>query len=334
MKPGGSKEGTDGPLQPYLMPIELANSSLDAAGMKLSLAMPAQVRGDPARQRRAAAGAERRLPRRPAAGFRLCQAVDHRRGGGGGRGGGIAPADITGAQLVFVGHGYVINKTNTNPYQGIDVRGKVMIVAGQPAEMVQAMQAQQAAAAAARAGGAGAPAAGARGGGRGGPTNPLGVEGTDFTSPQNYAAKNGALGIIMVPTFQQLSAMTTPAAGGGRGAGLNGPSFQVVKFQAAQQAAVPSITAGLELTNALFQGEKLTAAQVFEGATANARIESFELNSEKKLNLRIAVNTLKGHTENVVGIIEGSDPVLKNEYVVFSAHLDHVGGLSPAAAVG
>jgi peptidase M28-like protein len=28
---------------------------------------------------------------------------------------------------------------------------------------------------------------------------------------------------------------------------------------------------------------------------------------------------------DVVGIVEGSDPVLKNEYVVFSAHMDHVG---------
>jgi hypothetical protein len=28
---------------------------------------------------------------------------------------------------------------------------------------------------------------------------------------------------------------------------------------------------------------------------------------------------------NVVGILEGSDPVLKNEYVVYSAHMDHVG---------
>jgi Zn-dependent M28 family amino/carboxypeptidase len=28
---------------------------------------------------------------------------------------------------------------------------------------------------------------------------------------------------------------------------------------------------------------------------------------------------------NVVGILEGSDPVLKNEYLVYSAHMDHVG---------
>ncbi len=28
---------------------------------------------------------------------------------------------------------------------------------------------------------------------------------------------------------------------------------------------------------------------------------------------------------NAIGMIEGSDPVLKREYVVYSAHLDHVG---------
>jgi hypothetical protein len=32
---------------------------------------------------------------------------------------------------------------------------------------------------------------------------------------------------------------------------------------------------------------------------------------------------------NVVGILEGSDPVLKSEYVLFSAHMDHVGVGSP-----
>ncbi len=83
--------------------------------------------------------------------------------------------------------------------------------------------------------------------------NPLGIENTDFVTPQGYAAKNGALGIIMVPSFQQLSTMANPNAGGGRGPGLNGPSYQVVKFQAARPASVPTITAGLESTNALFQ---------------------------------------------------------------------------------
>ncbi len=56
------------------------------------------------------------------------------------------------------------------------------------------------------------------------------------------------------------------AAGGGRGAALNGPNYQVVKFH--QDAACPSVpvmTAGLELTNDLFQGEKENGSQVFYG---------------------------------------------------------------------
>src|SRR5262249_47040805 len=28
---------------------------------------------------------------------------------------------------------------------------------------------------------------------------------------------------------------------------------------------------------------------------------------------------------NVIGVLEGSDPVLRNEYVFFTAHMDHVG---------
>ena len=34
---------------------------------------------------------------------------------------------------------------------------------------------------------------------------------------------------------------------------------------------------------------------------------------------------------NTVGILEGTDPSLKNEYVVFSAHMDHI-GITPGPA--
>src|SRR4029453_3871628 len=32
---------------------------------------------------------------------------------------------------------------------------------------------------------------------------------------------------------------------------------------------------------------------------------------------------------NVVGLLEGSDPKLKNEYIVYTAHLDHLGISAP-----
>ncbi|MDP2956308.1 MAG: M20/M25/M40 family metallo-hydrolase [Longimicrobiales bacterium] len=43
------------------------------------------------------------------------------------------------------------------------------------------------------------------------------------------------------------------------------------------------------------------------------------------LTLTQRVRTGSSSAPNVVGILEGSDPVLKDEYVVFSGHMDHVG---------
>ncbi len=47
----------------------------------------------------------------------------------------------------------------------------------------------------------------------------------------------------------------------------------------------------------------------------------------KKRTVTIHAEVLKTEldTKNVIGIVEGSDPVLKNEYVVFMAHYDHLG---------
>ena len=317
VKPGGSTTGTNGPLQSYLMPIELVSNQLDPTGMKLALTLPAAAagRGGRAGGGGGFGGGVQSGPRS----FEYGREWSAGAGGGGRGGAAVEAADIAGAPMVFVGNGYIINKTRTNPYQTvdaagkatpIDVKGKIMIVAGVPPELAALR-------AAAAAGGRG-------GGGRGAAApNPLGVENTDFTTPQTYAAKNGALGIIMVPTFAQLTTMAAPVAG--RAAGPNGPAYQVVKFQAPRGASVPTITAGAALTTALFQGEKLSGTQVFEGGTANTKLDSFELNPEKKLGVHVDVTTLKGWTENVVGIVEGSDPTLKNEYVVMSGHLDHLG---------
>jgi aminopeptidase YwaD len=46
------------------------------------------------------------------------------------------------------------------------------------------------------------------------------------------------------------------------------------------------------------------------------------------LKVNLAINGLKRHDVpafNVTGILEGSDPVLKKEYIVVSAHYDHIG---------
>lgn len=339
LKPGGSTTGTDGPLQPYLMPIEMVAKQVIPEESKLTLSgVTGGGRGTFAfgggGGQGGPGGGEAAQPRTVTYDYGKEWST------GGGRGAQVNAMDVS-ANVVFAGNGYVINKSNTNPYQGIDVKGKIIVVAGQPAEL-----------AAQQGGGAGRGGRGGNGrGGRGGEAganaqgaaaagaqpaaapgrgaNPLGEACTDYMTPEQYGHKNGAIAVITIPNFQQLSAANA-GPGAGRGAGLNGPNFSVVKFaQGGSCPGVPAITAGLELTNALFQGEKLSGSQIFYGAGNNTKLDSFALSERKKMGIKLAVKSTPGHGENVVGILEGSDPVLKNEYVIMSAHLDHIGLSAP-----
>ncbi len=303
LKPGGSTSGTNGPLQPYLMPFELVTRSVIPEEAKASITAPPPAgRGGVAPP---AAGARGGSAPMRTTDFEYAKDWTVTAGG---RGAPPLKAFDASGNLVFAGNGYVVNKTNANPYQGLDVSGKIIVVAGLPPELA-ALQ-----------------AAGGRGGA--GAQNPLGENCTDYLTPEEYAAKNGALAVVTVASYQQLSAMANP--NGGRGPSLNGPPYQVVKFaQSAACPSAPAISAGVELTNAIFQGEKLSAADAFYGAGENKKLDSFAMNASKTLNLHVPVQSGEGHGENVVGILEGGDPVLKNEYVVISAHLDHIGLSAP-----
>jgi hypothetical protein len=225
--------------------------------------------------------------------------------------------DVT-ANAVFAGNGYVVNKTKVNPFEGLDVKGKIVVVAGLPAE-IKALQAR----------GPGANANGPA-------ANPLGEPCTDFLTPEQAAAQNGALAVIKVESFQQAAAGTGLNGPGGFGGGFgngaaapmvgaepgpNGPSYRVAKFPVNLTCpAVPSVTVGLSMLGSIFQGEKQSAEKIFgeEGTP-------FALSADKKISLHVAVKSFPNHAENVIAMVEGSDPVLKSEYVIFSAHLDHIG---------
>jgi hypothetical protein len=298
LKPMGSTTGTNGPLQPYFQPFELVSRSIVPEDTKLTLTMPAARGGGGGR----GAGA----------GPQSAQLEFGREWTAAAGGRGAAPVhayDVSGS-LVFAGNGYVMTKGGANPYDGLDVKGKIVVVTGPPSD--PALAAQMAA------------GPGRRGGG----ANML-QPCTDYLTPEQAAAKNGAIAVINIANYQQLTAMSNiaGAAGrGGRGAAPNGPAYQVTKFQSAPACpSVPGITAGIAMTNLLFFGEKLNAQQVFYGSGGNTKLDSFALNPEKKVSVHLAVHEEENHAENVIAMLEGSDPVLKNEYVVISAHLDHVG---------
>ena len=197
--------------------------------------------------------------------------------------------DIT-APLVFVGHGVTAPRFQHDDYAGIDVRGKIAVwVSGRPKQF---------------------------------PTE----EGAHYASgltKSRLAARHGAVGIVELQTpdgekrspfarsalfndQQSIDWVTADGRGSREVPGIRGAAF--VSVAAASQ---------------LFTEVDVNAAAVFTADQAGQPLPRLDL----KLSARLAQATRRTNltSANVVGLIEGSDPGLRNEYVVFTAHLDHLG---------
>ena len=64
-------------------------------------------------------------------------------------------------------------------------------------------------------------------------------------------------------------------------------------------------------------------AEILEAASSDKPLPHFAIPA--KLKVHAAVKRSDVVSDNVVAMLPGSDPVLKHEYVVFTAHLDHLG---------
>lgn len=72
----------------------------------------------------------------------------------------------------------------------------------------------------------------------------------------------------------------------------------------------------------LFEGSTVSFEQALASADAG-NAQSFELPG--MLTLSATTGLRRTESANVVGVLPGADPQLKNEYVVLTAHLDHLG---------
>ncbi|HEU5236119.1 MAG TPA: M28 family peptidase [Pyrinomonadaceae bacterium] len=209
------------------------------------------------------------------------------------------PASLTGP-MVFAGNGWVIKSKNLDSYQGVDVKDKIIVVVGS---------------------GQGFPRGFTR-------ADLAGRMGEDWSSPSVYAQAHGAKGVVVISdtqasqNWEQLRQRITQ------------PGRAVVeKFVTqAPAAAVPSILISSKMAIALFAGEKFDAATLVSRAESGEQVPAFDLNTNKTLTINVAVKSERPMTQNVVAVWEGSDPVLKNEYVAMGAHYDHVGICAPGTA--
>jgi hypothetical protein len=192
--------------------------------------------------------------------------------------------------MVYVGHGYVVRKKSIDAYAGVDVKGKIVIAHSGFPEGVSRIDTR----------------------GESGPDT--------WESPATYAARHGALGVILVPDYPTLAGWRTSreAAATARG------TFTVDAFQAGRPAPVPVVTASMPLVAAIFSGESVSASDVAKAAQEHKAHAPVVLGEKKRITLAVGGRIDRLPTQNVVAVYEGSDPALKSEYVALGAHYDHV----------
>jgi Zn-dependent M28 family amino/carboxypeptidase len=84
-----------------------------------------------------------------------------------------------------------------------------------------------------------------------------------------------------------------------------------------------AVTVNAARADAFLAGSGHTIGELLELSNAGKVLPRFAVPSAVRATVTIAAETLT--SDNVVGILPGVDPVLRNEYVVISAHIDHVG---------
>jgi Peptidase family M28 len=83
-----------------------------------------------------------------------------------------------------------------------------------------------------------------------------------------------------------------------------------------------SISLSLDATRKFFEGTAHNADEIFAAAKDG---KSFSFDMPMTAKAVTVTNSTNISSPNVAAVLEGSDPVLKNEYVVYNAHLDHLG---------
>jgi len=206
-------------------------------------------------------------------------------------------ASLTGP-MVFAGNGWVIKSKNLDSYQGVDVKDKIIVVVGQgfPKGITRADLA--------------------------------GRQGEDWSSPSVYGQAHGAKGVLVIGDAQTMQNWEQL-----RQRSLQPARAFVEKFTTQTPAtARPSILMSSKMATALFAGEKFDAETLVSRADTSDPVAAFDLTPAKNVTVTVAVKSERPMTQNVVAVWEGSDPVLKNEYVAMGAHYDHVGICAPGTS--
>ena len=229
---------------------------------------------------------------------------------------------IAGDQIQFVGYGLQIPDKQIDDYANVNPKGKIVIWLGPQGPKTVGPESRRLLGARSRnaiekgAIAVVSPPGGGRGG-RGAPGAAVpGAPGAPAAAPAPDAARGRGQG---APAAQP------PAGRGGAAAQPDNGDFTTV--QRYDQPVTPTLTATDDFFEFLFSGSDVKYAELKDKATGQEALPPFALKGVK-----VTVNVAADYTivrtrlsHNVVGIVPGSDPKLKDTYVAFGAHYDHTG---------
>ncbi|GAA0343035.1 M20/M25/M40 family metallo-hydrolase [Bowmanella denitrificans] len=193
-------------------------------------------------------------------------------------------------KLVFAGYGIVAPELQHNDYANLDVKGKVVVILS------------------------------------GKPTSFPSEEGAHFGSgseKNRHAVANGAIGMITISTplaekvrpYQNLlNYLHMPSV-----SWLQADGQPANQYPQLQNSAYFS----QEAAALLFAGAERSLADIYADLEQNTSPAGFALPTSIHFNKRSEHKTIS--SPNVAAILPGSDAQLKDQYVVYTAHLDHIG---------
>jgi Zn-dependent M28 family amino/carboxypeptidase len=188
--------------------------------------------------------------------------------------------------LVFIGYGMKVPEKNYDDLAGLDLKGKVaVVISGLPA----------------------------------GIPGPLASHYQTAAERWKQFREAGIIGVITIPNPASMDIPWSRMS-----ANRAHPSMELVGAEFNETAGQQlGMTFNPERADKLFAGTGHKAADLFALVKEHKPLPHFAL----PVSIRTVTRLEKSPVEsaNVIAKLEGSDPKLKNEYVVFSAHIDHVG---------
>ena len=190
------------------------------------------------------------------------------------------------ADAVFVGYGLTVPELHYDDLAGQNVRGKIVVfIGGGPADM----------------------------------PGPLKAHYQSGEERRKSLLKAGVVGTI---------ALQNPRSAEVPWSRIAGARFaEHMELSDAGPDALPGLPLAIifnpERADRLFAGSGHTFEEVLAAVAANKPLPHFPLAVKVRSALSMTRSQVK--SENIAGVLPGSDPQLKKEYVIVSAHLDHLG---------